>query len=364
MTGRPRITVDARMIQASGIGTYLQNVLPRIIAARPDWHFDLMGRPEEMQGQAWGPAHVSVIPFDSAIYGLAEQVQLAVRTPRDTDLFWSPHYNIPLGHRGRLLVTVHDLCHLALPHLVKGAHRRAYARFMFSAVKRMASRIVCDSEFTNGEFRRLVGWGEHLPVTVHLGVGPRWFSLTANGRPHPNPYILFVGNVKPHKNLATLVEAFGRIVSSVPHDLLIAGKESGFITADRASRHAAAALGERVRFTGELARESLEQLFLHADAFVFPSLYEGFGLPPLEAMACGCPTIVARAGSLPEVCGDAALYFDPTSSEELASVMVHLLSDVNLRQGLAERGRCRAARFPWDRCATQTLDVIEGLVLS
>jgi len=362
---RPRITVDARLVQASGIGTYLRNLLPRVIAARPSWHFNLLGRVEGLRELDWTTAeHVTVIPCNAPLYGITEQIALTLRVPRDTDLMWSPHYNIPLSYRGRLLVTIHDLCHLALPDLVEGAHRRAYARFMFGAVKRRASRILCDSEFTNGEFRRLVGWREHQPATVHLGVGPPWFTAKPTGRPHPKPFILFVGNLKPHKNLATLVEAFGRIVRSTPHDLLIAGKESGFITADRASRHAAAALGDRIRFTGELPHESLEQFFLHADAFVFPSLYEGFGLPPLEAMACGCPTIVARAGSLPEVCGDAALYFNPTSPEELASVILRLLSDADLRQGLEERGRCRAARFSWDRCAAETLEVIEGLVLA
>jgi glycosyltransferase involved in cell wall biosynthesis len=364
MVRRPRITVDVRLVKASGIGTYLRNVLPRIIVARPGWHFYLMGRAEELGEFPWASAeHVSVVPCNAPIYGIAEQIQLALRIPSDTDLMWSPHYNIPLGYRGRLLVTIHDLCHLALPYLVEGAHRRAYARFMFAALRARANGILCDSEFTKGELGRLVGRPRREPVAVHLGVGEEWFTIRRSERPHAKPFILFVGNVKPHKNLVTLVEAFQGIAQSVPHDLVIVGKQAGFITRDQRVHRAANALGDRIRFTGELAQTSLEQFVAYADAFVFPSLYEGFGLPPLEAMACGCPTVVARAASIPEVCGDASLYFDPPSREELAATLLRVLSDKQVRQELRERGRRHAARFSWDYCAETTLGVLEELVL-
>jgi glycosyltransferase involved in cell wall biosynthesis len=360
---RPQITIDARLVGAAGIGTYLRNLLPRVIAAKPDWQLTLLGRSQELNQFDWAQReHVSLVSCEAPIYGLAEQVQLAARIPRNTDLMWSPHYNIPLSHRGPLLVTVHDLCHLALPQFVAGAHRRAYARFMFGAIRRRASRIVCDSEFTKRELCRLVGYREPEPVTVHLGVNPRWFRIEAATRPHPRPYILFVGNVKPHKNLVTLIRAFETVARSVPHDLVVVGRQSGLLTGDPAALRAAEALGQRVRFTGEVSDESLEQFFLNADAFVFPSLYEGFGLPPLEAMACGCPTVVAQAGSLPEVCGNAALYFNPCDSSELAAAILRLLTSEALRQELRQRGRSHAAHYDWDRCANATLGLIEELV--
>lgn len=360
---RARVTVDARMVGAAGIGTYLQNLLPLIIAARPEWQFDLLGRPDELAEFAWARAErVSLIPCAAPIYGLTEQIQLARRIPSGTDLVWSPHYNIPLGYRGALVVTVHDLCHLALPDLIKGPHRRAYARAMFRAIRRRASRVLCDSEFTKGELRRLAGWGGKEPVTAHLGVNPRWFQIEPAARPHPKPFILFVGTVKPHKNLVTLIKAFETLAPSIPHDLLIVGKTSGLITGDDCVVRAAASLEGRIRLTGEVPQKTLEQFFVHADAFVFPSFYEGFGLPPLEAMACGCPTVVSRAGSLPEVCGDASLYFDPTDPRKLAAAILQVLSSPELRQRLREQGRSHAARFSWHCCAETTLGVFQELV--
>jgi glycosyltransferase involved in cell wall biosynthesis len=351
-------------MRASGIGTYLRSVIPRVIAARPDWHFTLLGRSEELQGLPWvGADHVTVIPCHAKVYGIAEQIQLARCIPPGTDLVWSPHYNIPLSYRGRLLVTLNDVCHLALPHLFKGAHRRAYARLMLSRVQRRASRILCPSEFTVAEFRHLVGGSDQTLAMVPLGVDARWFEVQAAGRPHPKPFLLFVGNVKPHKNLGTLINAFHSLAGLIPHDLVLVGKQSGFITGDGSALRAAAALGDRVRLTGEVSTEQLEQFFAHADAFVFPSLYEGFGLPPLEAMACGCPTVVSSAGALPEVCGNASLYFTATDSGELASTIVRVLSNDQVRQDLRQRGRRHAAQFSWDRCGEQTLGFLEELTL-
>lgn len=361
---RLRITVDARLIQASGIGTYLSNLLPRIVGARPGWHFTLLGIPDQLRECGWAlTPNVTIVPCDALIYGIAEQIQLATRIPADTDLVWSPHYNIPLTYRGRLLVSIHDVCHVALPQLVKGVHRRAYTRVMLNQVKRRASRILFPSEFTAGEFRRLVGETGSKAATVHYGVSPRWFEVRPVERPHSRPYILFVGNVKPHKNLGTLIQAFGSIAGRIPHDLVIVGKHSGFITGDSPAVTVATALGDRVQFTGKVAAEMLEQFVVHADALVLPSLYEGFGLPPLEAMACGCPTIVSRAGSLPEMCGDASLYFDPMNADELASTLLRVLSSQQIQQDLRVRGRRHAARYSWHSCAEKTLGFLEQLAL-
>src|SRR3954454_6439938 len=359
MKPQPRIAIDLRLARASGIGTYLTNVVPRIIAARPGWRFELLGRLEELREFSWAAAEqVSLVSCDAPVYGIREQIQLATRIPRGTDLVWSPHYNIPLGYRGQLVVTIHDVSHLALPDLISRVHRRAYARLMFAAVKRRASAIVCVSDFTNREFRRLVGSGRATPVTILNGVSSRWFGIKPGDRPHPRPFLLFVGNVKPHKNLQVLLEAFISLANEIPHDLVIVGKTSGLITPDTGVLRAAHSLNGRIHFTGQVAEDLLEQYYVHAAALVFPSRYEGFGLPPLEAMACGCPTIVSRAGALPEVCGSAALYFDPASAQELAALIGRVVSDQDLRRDLADRGRSHAQRFSWDHCATDTLRLL------
>jgi glycosyltransferase involved in cell wall biosynthesis len=271
-----------------------------------------------------------------------------------------------LFYRGRLLVTVHDLFHLAMPELSGGLHKRLYAKYLFSAVRRKSRALVFDSEFTSSEFLRLVGKPRSGVHVIHLGVDGRWFNLPKRSRPYSAPYILYIGNVKPHKNLAALISAFRTIHKEIPHDLVIAGKSEGFITGDNEAKESALAsdIRGRVVFTGLVDQETLEQYYCHADGFVFPSLYEGFGLPPLEAMACGCPTVVSSAASLPEVCGDAALYCDPYSPEDIAKKILQIVRDADLRSRLKEKGLVRAAAFSWDATAFAVSDLITGCMLA
>jgi glycosyltransferase involved in cell wall biosynthesis len=162
--------------------------------------------------------------------------------------------------------------------------------------------------------------------------------------------------------LKTLIETFGLIKDDVPHDLVIVGRREGFITGDETVVAEAATLGDRVRFTGYVGDDLLRQYFAHADALVLPSLYEGFGLPPLEAMACRCPVIVSNAASLPEVCGDAALYCDPHDPTDIADKIRQLTNDMNLQDALRQRGLERAKQFTWEKCAQETLAVIREVL--
>lgn len=351
------------MLYASGIGTYLQNLVPRIVAAHPEIRFHLLGDISEISSYDWAHfGNVALVDCQAPIYSVAEQLAVVRKIPRETTLFWSPHYNIPLLYRGRLLVTVHDVFHLAMPEYVDGFHRRLYARGMFAALRRKANAILCDSEFTQDELRRLTGRDAQKLYTIHLGLDHSLFQVQRDCNPHLRPYLLFVGNVKPHKNLKTLLNAFKLIENQIPHDLVIVGKKEGFITGDKSVVAEAVSLGDRVKFTGYVEDNLLRQYYVHADALVLPSLYEGFGLPPLEAMACGCPAIVSRATSLPEVCGDAALYCDPRSAKDIAEKIRRLVRDPSLREDLQKRGPEQASRFRWERCAEQTFDVIERML--
>ena len=362
-TSRNTITVDARMIGASGIGTCIAEWLPRLIAARPEIDFVLIGPGPMLAALPWTRApNARVIEFDAPIYSMKEQIALPRRVPRRTDVLWSPHYNIPVAWRGRLVVTIHDLAHLALPEFVGGLHRRAYARFMFDRVSRSADAIMTDSEFSRAEFERLVGVRRAEPQVVHLGVDRGWFEIPPSPSPHAQPYLLYVGNLKPHKNLSRLLQAFEQLAPRISCDLLIIGKNEGFLSGDAGARAAAERLAPRVQLLGALPQELLQRYVSHAEAVVQPSLYEGFGLPPLEAMAAGCPAIVSRAASLPEVCGDAALYFDPLDSGSIAEAIVRLLHQPELRATLRCRGLERARHFTWDRSATAVLTVLERLL--
>jgi glycosyltransferase involved in cell wall biosynthesis len=233
---------------------------------------------------------------------------------------------------------------------------------MFGRVSRSADAIMTDSEFTRSEFTRLVGVRRAEPQVVHLGVDRGWFEIPPSLSPHPRPYLLYVGNVKPHKNLSGLLQAFEQLGPRMSCDLLILGKNEGFLSEDADARAAAERLAPRVQLLGAVPQEMLKRYVSHAEAVVQPSLYEGFGLPPLEAMAAGCPAIVSRAASLPEVCGDAALYFDPLDSGSIAEAILRLLHQPELRATLRRRGLERASQFTWDRSAAAVLTVLEGLL--
>jgi glycosyltransferase involved in cell wall biosynthesis len=359
----PHIVVDVRLFHASGIGTYLQHVLPLIVHAHSEVQFTLLGQSNNLYQYDWiHGKNIQVIDCRVPIYSVKEQFEILKKIPKKASLFWSPHFNIPFFYKGNLLVTIYDVFHLAMPELVGGFHKQMYAKIMFHAIRRKAKAILTISEFTKKEIVRFTVKGSQEIYPIHLGVDDSWFKIASNTRPYSKPFLLFVGNVKPHKNLSVLIKAFGSIADKIPHDLVIAGKKEGFITGDKEVLSRARKLGNRIHFTGFLEEDILKEYFAHAAALVFPSLYEGFGLPPLEAMAAGCPVIASDAGALPEVCGDAALYFNPNSSEEIANRILELLNNQLLRESLRSKGYDRAKIFNWATCANETKIVIDRLL--
>ena len=357
------ITIDARWLCTSGIGTYLRHIIPGILKYFPDKQFTILGNERDLQRlDGAAESRVRLIPASSPMYSIREQLDYARLIPKETTLYFATHYNVPIFYRGKMLVTVYDLFHLAMPDMVGGLHKGVYARLMFNAVRRKASAIITISNFTKAELNRLTRPGEQPVIPIHLGVDNSWFSIPRSESPHHRPYILYVGNIKPHKNLGALVKAFGSISNRISHDLVLVGKKEGFITGDYIVAIEAQDLKGRVHFTGHVDDMQLRSYFSHADALVFPSLYEGFGLPPLEAMAANCPVLVSNVGPMPEICGDAALYCDPYRIDDIAGKLLTLLSDAQLRDSLRQRGLERARSFTWDRCVRETCDVMRALL--
>lgn len=337
------------MLDSGGIGTYLAELLPRVIALVPEATFTLLGDPEKLQALAGHVAPVDIREWRTPIYTVREQLDIPRLLPRDTSVFWSPHFNVPLVWRGPLVVTVHDVAHLALPQ--RSLARTLYARHMFATVRRRAHSVLCDSAFTRRELEQRSGPARRALV-CHLGVARHWFSLR---RATPEtPYFLYVGNVKPHKNLARLLDAFSRIQARIPHRLMIVGRREGMRTIDHESAVRAERLGDRVQFTGQVSAAQLERHVADCDALVLPSLYEGFGLPPLEALACGRPVVVSAAGSLPEVCGPLADYFDPLDVTSIADALERVATRPPDSWETLERRRQWARRFDWASCAETT----------
>jgi glycosyltransferase involved in cell wall biosynthesis len=357
------LTIDVRMIQIGGVGTYIRQLVPRVAAALGPNSISLIGDSKELKTFPWSREPFHIIDCKAPIYSIREQVELPVKIPKETTLFWSPHYNHPLLYRGRLLVTVHDTFHLAMPEFVSGWHRRIYASVMFRAVRKKADGILCVSKFGKEQLQMFCPQGRQSITVVYNGVDRDWRGSSARPSPHPQPYFLFVGNVKPHKNLRRLLDAFA-LVNMNSCDLVIIGRQEGFITGDPEIVRHASRMKQRVHFLGEIDHEDerLRHYYAGAEALVLPSLYESFGLPALEAMALGCPVIVSKIGGLPEVCGDAALYVNPYDVSDIAAQIERILTDRALRDRLKQMGMARAEQFDWDRTATFTVRVITDLL--
>ncbi|XID91102.1 glycosyltransferase family 4 protein [Paenibacillaceae bacterium WGS1546] len=358
------IAIDMRMINYSGIGTYLRGLVPLIIDNMKEVHFHLIGNPKELGAYLSDTNRISIIDCTVPIYSFNEQVELVKKIPRDTDLLWVPHYNIPIFYRGKMLVTVHDVLHLAYPQFARGVHKRMYVNLLFKAISIKANKVITVSRFSRNEIIKYTVVKQEKIHAIYNGVDNPWREIKGEkrGALSSSPYLLYVGNVKPHKNLRSLVKAFELIKDKIPHRLIIIGKKEGFVTGDTGLEAEAERLGDRIQFTGFVDNNALLQYYRNADMMVFPSLYEGFGLPPLEAMASGCPVLVSERASLPEVCGDAALYFNPESSQDISDKILLVATDPDLKKRLMIKGKQQVESFTWGKCAVATIDIINRIL--
>jgi glycosyltransferase involved in cell wall biosynthesis len=358
-----KLCIDLRWIDSSGVGVYIRGIMPGIVERLRDVSIIGIGDRTRLQQMPWSlAANVRLVDCRAGRYSLAEQIQLPLVIPRNTDLFFSPYYPIPLLYRGRLAVTVHDLSHRVVPEIVCNQKKKIYAKIMFRALRKRASVIFTVSNFSKSELLRLTtGPREDNIISTYLGISAEWYGAARLPRIRPHPYFVYVGNIKPYKNLGRLVEAFLKIKDRVSQDLVIVGQSEGLITGESTEFfERVRGAGERIHLTGFVSHHELLSLVGHADALIMPSLYEGFGLPPVEAMAAGVPVVVARAASLPEVCGDSALYFDPLDVEDIAAKLVLIASDAELCLQLREKGLNQSRLFTWDACSEQTAEALRA----
>ncbi|HIE37493.1 MAG TPA: glycosyltransferase family 1 protein [Anaerolineae bacterium] len=332
--------------------------------------------PDERLVLLWNPASSSPWNLTSLARGQVEITALSISpfslrqqwmVPRflrrlDADLYHTPYYLMPYRPGQPTILTVHDLIPLLLPDR-STMRARLLFRWTMAMALRAADSVIAVSETT----RRDLLTRFHIPpcrvVTIPEAVDPTFFvrppaEVSALRRKYglPERYILYLGSNKPHKNLVRLVEAWARITEhGIRNTLTIAG---AWDSRHPESRERAESLDlGNIRWLGPVPEADLPALYTGATTFVFPSLYEGFGLPVLEAMACGTPVACSNTSSLPEVVGDAALTFDPTDTAGIADAVARLLEDADLQADLRERGLRRAARFSWERTARATLTV-------
>ena len=357
------LTMDLRMYRHSGIGRYLRNLVPALLPRLEADRIRVIGQRALIGNVAWiDNSRVEFIEESASIYSIAEQAMALRGAYRGTDLLWVPHYNVPFLYRGPMIVTMHDIAPLAMPELLGNAVKRTYARWLIERAVSHAVAVLTVSEFTERELRNRLRVPAQKITVTHPGLDLRWPQqperhVEADG----SPYLLYVGNIKPNKNLRLLLQAFTSVLDRTRYRLVLAGRVVGFGTEDSSVLQAAKDLGHRVRFAGEVSDEELAGLYAGASAFVMPSLYEGFGLPLLEAMKLGCPILSSTAGSLPEVAGDAALYFDPYSVLALADLLLQV-GDKGRMDALRKAGYERLAMFSFEECAVRTAGVINQVM--
>lgn len=351
------------MYKHSGIGVYLTNVLG-YLQSKSLFSISLAA------GKNFGDG--AQVALESPIYSLKEQLEYAIRIPK-VDLFWSPHYNVPILpiRAAKRVVTIHDVYHLAFAETLS-KFQKAYARIMMNRAVQLSDAIITVSEFSRQEIVKYTNCDPAKITVIRNGVKQHTVvlddkSVRARYQIPTGPYILFVGNVKPHKNLLTLLKAFMTLPESLYCNLrvVIVGKKDGMITGDVELHNLInedGLLSKKVNFTGIVDEGDLDTIYANAALFAFPSYYEGFGLPPLEAMVNGCPVVSSNATSLPEVCGDAVLYFDPKDVAGLVKAMTSVLTNPDLVQSLRKKGYERVKQFTWERSAKQHNALFEKLL--
>ncbi len=365
----PLIGFDARKVRDFGIGTYIRQLL-EAIARRPEgagYRFRVYRKAADRDLFAELPERFEMVSEESAGYSIAELTRLPWRLWRDRlDLFHATHYVLPPLPRGRAVVTIHDIIHLLYPQFLPSRAAHLYARAMIRRALRRADRIITVSYNSK---RDLVDYFSVPPSRIEViynGVSPRFRpDVPAEERERvarrhglPSPYLLFLGGEKPHKNLQGVVRAFAeaRRRAELPHALALAGPPPRN-PARLEALISALDLSGRVFRPGLVAEEDLPGLVAGADVLLYPTLYEGFGLPVVEAMACGTPVLTSATSALQEIAGGYAYLVDPMDIDAIARGIVALATDEKTRTDFRELGKKRALDFSWDKAAEKTLEV-------
>jgi len=359
-----KIAFDLRRINNPGIGRYMKCLAEAVTAEAPE-HEYLLILPPGGETLVKAPNTEKIGP-ELKYYSVREQIELPrILRHHQVDVLHSPHFLLPLLRPCPAVATIHDVIYLACPQDLPSRAGRLYYRVMMNACSRMAAHIITDSEYSRGDIVRYLHADPEKIEVIYPGVDPGICRVTDPVRLDTvrfkygldRDFILCVGIYKPRKNHPALLRAFQCILQSgVKAQLVIAGPMA---EGEAMLRRLAIDLGiaEHIVFTGFVDELDLCALYSQAKVCVCPSFYEGFGFTALEAMACGVPVVCSSATSLPEVAGQAALYFDPHHPEEIASQLLRVLSDAGLRTSLIEQGTQNLQRFNWAETARQTLAV-------
>ena len=367
-----KVAIDARKLHDFGIGTYIRNLLRHLARIDSSSEYVLLSAQADM-GVAEGLGrNFRTVLEPSPNYSIREQIHVPWVLHREKpDVFHAPHYVLPPAVRCRSVVTIHDCIHLMFPQYLPNRAAYAYARGSMWNAARKADRILTVSEASKHDILRFFHVAPEKIEVVYNAIDERFWTVPSEEEFErvreryqlAHRFILYVGNIKPHKNLVRLIEAFDGLRRLGGYDdvkLLIIGDQISKLPALRRAVHSHK-LHKEVRFLGYQSDETLSILYRLASVFVFPSLYEGFGLPPLEAMACGTPVVTSNVSSLPEVAGDAAVLVDPSNSESITDGIRRVLDSPELAAELRRKGPLRARQFSWEQSVARTHDIYRAV---
>ncbi len=365
---RIKIGIDARMFSDAftGIGRYNFEITKRFFSQKTDIEWVLFLNESEFS-QFDFPSNVKKVCVNAAHYSLAEQTKfLSILNKEKCDLLWFTHFNRPIFYFRPCVVTIHDTTLSFYPGKKMGQWWRKLAyKIVITIAVRLAKKVITVSQNTRNDVTKLFNISPSKIISVWNGLSPDFHQCTEKEHEEVRikfklhqKFLLYTGVWREHKNLVRLLKAFDRVKESHPEvQLVITGRRDPHYPEVLETVHTLD-LDESIRFVGLVDFSDLQKLYSAATIYVFPSLYEGFGLPPLEAMAAGTPVVVSNSSAVPEVCGDAAEYFNPENIQEMAEKISLILENKDRQKELIEKGFDRIKEFSWEKSAEDTLKIL------
>lgn len=370
-----KIGIDARFYgpKQKGLGRYTKEIVDRIVALDKENEYVIFLSPENFEEFKTDNPNVKKVLASARWYSLAEQISLPRLIAREKlDLIHFPHFNVPLLCRTKFVVTIHDLILTKFPTVKASTlnpflywfKNLAYKIVIHRAVHR-AVKILAVSQFTKDDLINKFKINGNKIIVTRLGAADIFYdgALDVNKDKEVlikyginKRFLLYVGNAYPHKNLEGLIEDFPLILESAKDlQLVLVGNSDYFYERVKEFSQEFDSSGKDFVFPGFVPGNDLNCLYRNASVYIFPSKYEGFGLPPLEAMAQGCPVISSNQASMPEILGDAAIYFNPENENEMIEKILSVINNAELREGLIKKGKEQVKKYDWNKCAEETL---------
>lgn len=371
-----RIAIDARMYSESGIGRYIRNLISNLEKLDKKNEYIILHLKQDYDTLIFH-SNFKKILADFKWYGVSEQIRLpGLLKNLKVDLVHFPHFNVPIFYKGKYVVTIHDLIHQhfsmqrSTSHgsLIYEVKKFGYKKVFLHAMKK-SKKILVPSNFVKNQLLSQWGINEKKVVVTNEAVDDNIYTIALELKQKEadkilsrlkveKPYLFYVGNAHPHKNVEGLIKAFMNLkVKFKDLKLVLSGYDHYFW-----KRIKSAYSDKNIIYTGYVTDEELVALYKNAEMFIMPSFEEGFGIPLLEAFACGCPVVSSNAGALKEVGGETAIYFNPKNKEDMGDKICRVLRDKKLRDDLVEKGKKRTKLFSWKRLAEKTLEVYEKCV--